>query len=198
MKVFDGNMYFRSMGTTFVFFFLSFLLSLPLYAQGKFKVAFVDLAKIIQEAEAAKDAKDKLQAEYKKKQEELKKMQDEILKLQDDVVQKSKFMSQQELDKKKSEIEKKQSDFLSKLREAEAEIQQLDSKLTQEVLEDVRKIISDIAEKDNYDLVLEKSQILYVRDADDITFRVIDIYNREWRGKKNQRQQTPPQQQKKK
>lgn len=173
---------------------LSFSFSFPSYGQGKMKMAFVDLAKIIQEADAAKEAKEKLMSEYKSKQEMLKKMQDEILKLQDDIVQKSKFMSQAEIDKKKAEIEKKQSDFLSTLREAEAEIQQLDSKLTQEVLEDVRRIIAGIAEKDGYDIILEKSQILYIKDADDITFRVVDLYNRDWKLRKGQKQQ---QQQKK-
>lgn len=174
--------------------FFAFLFPFSSYGQGKVKLAFVDLAKVIQESEAAKEAKEKLMSEYKKKQEMLKKMQDEILKLQDDIVQKSKFMSQAEIDKKKSEIEKKQSDFLSTLREAEAEIQQLDSKLTQEVLEDVKSIISGIAEKDGYDIILEKSQILYAKDADDITFRVIDLYNKDWKARKSQKQQ---QQQKK-
>lgn len=181
----------------FITLILIFSFSFSSYGQGKMKTAFVDLAKIIQEADAAKEAKEKLMSEYKNKQEMLKKMQDEILKLQDDIVQKSKFMSQAEIDKKKAEIEKKQSDFLSTLREAEAEIQQLDSKLTQEVLEDVRKIIAGIAEKDGYDMVLEKSQILYIKDADDITFRVIDLYNKDWKSKKGQRQQQQQQQQKK-
>lgn len=175
-------------GSTNLLLFI-FFTSYSGYAQGKLKIAVVDLSKVIQEAEAAKEAKEKLQVEYRRKQEELKKTQDEILKLQDEIVQKSKFMSQAELDKKRAEVEKRQADFLAKIREAEMEIVQLDSKLTQEVLEDVRRIISEIAEKDGYDLVLEKSQTLYLKEADDITYRVIDLYNRGWKEKKNIKQQ---------
>ncbi|GBD03583.1 hypothetical protein HRbin19_00877 [bacterium HR19] len=149
------------------------------------KVAVVDLTKIIQEAEAAKEAKAKLQAEYEKKQNELKKIQDEIIKMQDEFAQKAKFMSQQELEKKKSEIEAKQNDFMNRLRQAELEIQNLDAKLTQDVIQDIKDIIQKISQKEGYFLVLDKNQILYVKDADDITFRVIDEYNRVWRSKKS-------------
>lgn len=157
------------------------------FAQGKQKFAVVDLGKIIQEAEAAKEAKEKLQAEYKKRQDELKKMQDEIIRMQDELLRKSKLISQKELERRRAQIERKQQEFLAKLRLAESEMQQLDSKLTQEVLDDVRQIISDIAEKEGYDAVFEKSQILYLKDADDITYKVIDIYNKIWRERKKKR-----------
>lgn len=166
---------------------LGLLISFESLAQEKMKIATVDLNKIIQEAEAAKEAKEKLMTEYQKKQEKLKKMQEEILRLQDDMIQKSKFMAQQEIEKKRAEIESKQAEFLNALREAEMEIQQLDSRLTREVLEDVKKIISQIAEKENLDLVLEKSQVFFLRDADDITYKVIDEYNKMWSEKKLKR-----------
>jgi outer membrane protein len=152
------------------------------------KIAYVDISKIIQEAEAAREAKKKLQGEYERRQAELKKMQDEILKMQDDFMSKVKFMSQQEADKKKAEIEAKQNEFMQKLRQAELEIQSLDAKLTQGVIEDIRKIVERIAQREGYDIVLEKNQIIYVKDADDITFRIIDEYNRSWRKGKEKRE----------
>jgi outer membrane protein len=152
------------------------------------KIAYVDISKIIQEAEAAQEAKKKLQGEYERKQAELKKMQDEILKMQDDFMSKVKFMSQQEADKKKAEIEAKQNEFMQKLRQAELEIQSLDAKLTQGVIEDIKKIVEKIAQREGYDIVLEKNQIIYVKDADDITFRIIDEYNKSWRKEKEKRE----------
>jgi outer membrane protein len=171
-------------------FFYFYPITSPSFAQQQkqnLKIAYVDIAKIIQEAEAAQEAKKKLQGEYERKQAELKKMQDEILKMQDDFMSKVKFMSQQEADKKKAEIEAKQNEFMQKLRQAELEIQSLDAKLTQGVIEDIRKIVEKIAQKEGYDIVLEKNQIIYVKDADDITFRIIDEYNKSWRKEKEKR-----------
>jgi len=169
--------------------FSSFCPNLSFAQQQKqnLKIAYVDISKIIQEAEAAQEAKKKLQGEYERKQAELKKMQDEILKMQDDFMIKVKFMSQQEADKKRAEIEAKQNEFLQKLRQAELEIQSLDAKLTQGVIEDIRKIVERIAQREGYDIVLEKNQIIYVKDADDITFRIIDEYNKSWRKEKEKR-----------
>jgi|UPI0004922969 outer membrane protein len=180
-----------------IFGLLFFILSFPFsgfhlsFAQQQkrnLKIAYVDISKVIQEAEAAQEAKRKLQGEYERKQAELKRMQDEILKIQDDFMNKVKFMSQQEADKKRAEIEAKQNEFMQKLRQAELEIQNLDAKLTQGVIEDIRKIVEKIAQKDGYDIVLEKNQIIYVKDADDITFRIIDEYNKSWRKEKEKRE----------
>jgi outer membrane protein len=173
---------------SFFYFYPIGSLSFAQQQRQSLKIAYVDIAKVIQEAEAAQEAKKKLQGEYERKQAELKKMQDEILKMQDDFISKVKFMSQQEADKKKAEIEAKQNDFMQKLRQAELEIQSLDAKLTQGVIEDIRKIVEKIAQKEGYDIVLEKNQIIYVKDADDITFRIIDEYNKSWRKQKEKRE----------
>jgi outer membrane protein len=172
---------------SFFYFYPIASLSFAQQQKQNLKIAYVDIAKVIQEAEAAQEAKKKLQGEYERKQAELKKMQDEILKMQDDFMSKVKFMSQQEADKKKAEIEAKQNEFMQKLRQAELEIQNLDAKLTQGVIEDIRKIVEKIAQKEGYDIVLEKNQIIYVKDADDITFRIIDEYNKSWRKEKEKR-----------
>ncbi len=159
-----------------------FLLSQGFYSLAySLKIAYIDLAKIIDETDAAKEAKAKLQEEYDKRQGELKKMQDDIIKLQNEMAQKTKFMSQEEIEKKRAQLQEKQIEFMNKLKEAEAQIQLLDSKLTQSVMQELRKLVQKIAETEGYDLVLEKSQILYVKDADDITYRVIDEFNRMWR-----------------
>jgi outer membrane protein len=173
---------------SFFYFYPIGSLSFAQQQRQGLKIAYVDIAKIIQEAEAAQEAKKKLQGEYERRQAELKKMQDEILKMQDDFMSKVKFMSQQEADKRRAEIEAKQNEFLQKLRQAELEIQSLDAKLTQGVIEDIRKIVERIAQREGYDIVLEKNQIIYVKDADDITFRIIDEYNRSWRKEKEKRQ----------
>ncbi len=179
---------FGSLFGLLTFPFFGFNISFGQQQKQSLKIAYVDISKVIQEAEAAQEAKKKLQGEYERKQTELKRMQDEILKMQDDFMNKVKFMSQQEADKKKAEIEAKQNEFMQKLRQAEIEIQTLDAKLTQGVIEDIRKIVERIAQKDGYDIVLEKSQIIYVKDADDITFRIIDEYNKSWRKEKEKKE----------
>ncbi len=168
----------------------------PAHSQDKIKVAIVDIQKIVQEADAAKYAREQLQIEFKKRQDEITKLQQEILNLQEELAQKAKFMSEAELNKKKSELGQKQINFANILKEAEMQMQLLDSNLTQQIIDDIRKIATSIAEKEGYFIVLESSQLIYVKDADDITFRIIDEYNKQWKNFRRQKKDDKDQQKK--
>ncbi len=183
----DSGMFLRTFSVLFLVYAIFLLLSAVGAEAKKIRIAVVDISKVIQESDAAKEARAKLEAEYSKKQEKLRKLQNEIANIQQEIIRKEKFMSKKELEKKRAELEMKQRDFMMKLREAEEEIRNLDARLTQQVLKDIRKIVKKIAQKEKYDIVLEKSQLLFARDYEDITFRVIDEYNRVWRKTKKKR-----------
>ena len=153
--------------------------TLNLYAQDN-KIAYIDIWRIIEESKAGAEAKRLLESETQKKRDKLQKMREEIQKSEEDFRKKFTMLSDEERAKRQEELLQKRDEFIKLLNEAEIELQKRDASLTKEILLDIKDIVDKIAQEENYFMVYEKSQggILYVKDADDITAKVIKEYDK--------------------
>lgn len=148
------------------------------------KIGTVDMQLALQSVEAGKKAKAKLEGEFNAKKQQLQKEEAQIKKMGDEFKKQSLVMSDQARAKKQAEIQDRILKFQELTAQSQAEIQQKESELTAPIIDALRKIVSDVAQKKGYTLVLEKNEntVLYSQDKDDLTQQVISAYNKAHKG----------------
>ncbi len=174
------------MQRVFVVLFISFLLiasgyfSANCYAEeGKFKIAIVDLYKVINESEAGKKAKSDLENLIKSKQSVLDEKGKNIEALKADIDKQSAVITADAKKAKEDELERLVRDYQRIITDSQAEVKKKESELTAEILKQAREIINKIAIESGYSLVLEKADglVLYFSNNLEITDKVIKRIN---------------------
>jgi outer membrane protein len=164
---------------TFVLFGFILYPSFSWSADKIIKIAVVNLNKCVRESLKGKrlyrrleDKRDVLQKKVNQKEAELKKLQDELKK-------QSMMLSPDALRKKRKLFERKQQEYRYFLEDAQDELREEEAKGIEKLLVDLRKVISNIAKKEGYTLVLEisKGGILYSKGNIDITSEVIKEFD---------------------
>ena len=139
------------------------------------KIATVDMQKTLQTMESGKKAKAQLEKEFNSKRTQLQAEEAAIKKMSEEFKKKSLVMNDQARGKKQAELQERIMKFQELTARSQSEIQQKERDLTQPIVADLRTVISDIAKKRDYSLVLEKNEntVLFSMDQDDLTADVI-------------------------
>lgn len=136
-----------------------------------FKVGFVNTDRIFQEADAAKTAQTKLEAEFSKRQKQLEvageAVQDASKKLERDAP----TLSETQRIQRQRELVQMDQDFQRSRREFQEDLALRKNEELQKVLEMANKVIKDVAKSENYDLILQEA--VYMNPKHDITERVL-------------------------
>ena len=155
---------------------LALLLSTNAFA---FKLAVIDLQRVLLESESGKAAKQALELSTESKKAELDKRSKEFKDLKDKYEASAAVMTEKARADKERVLQEKQLELQNLYMQFQQEIQKQDGDMTQAILKNIEPIIDEIAKKDLYDLVLEKNEagILYVPVKVDITDQIIRLYN---------------------
>lgn len=155
------------------------LIVLPFLSLGQTKkIGYVDMQSVLLKSKAGRDAKAILDKEKEEKKLSLDKMKEEIEKLQADINRQSLVISEEKRKKMEDELAVKKQNFLKVLQDYEIELQKKDQEWTEKILKEVEKVIYKIGKTEGYDLILEKSAVLYAPEAYDITDKVIREYDK--------------------
>ncbi|MDO8462098.1 MAG: OmpH family outer membrane protein [Deltaproteobacteria bacterium] len=159
-------------------------LSLPMAVAAEspatsLKIGLVDFQKVLNSVEQGKKAKEALKAEFDTKQKKLDLQQNELKKIRDEVEKQRLVLSEEALRTKETDYKNKVMDIQKNLGEFRQSLVMKETKMTQLILDNIRKIVAEIGQKENYTLVVEKSQdaVIYAASKDDLTDRVVTIYN---------------------
>jgi len=147
---------------------------------GDLRVATVDMQRAIQTVSEGKKARKSLETAFNKKKRELQKEEAEIKKLHEELKKQSLAMNEKALGQKQAEIQKRVMALQEKTARSQMEIQRREQELTKPIVERLRKVISGMAKKRGYSLVLERNEnnVLYSLAKDDLTEEVIKGYNK--------------------
>ncbi|HAG90393.1 MAG TPA: hypothetical protein DCL41_00890 [Bdellovibrionales bacterium] len=166
-------------------FFKSILLTLPLLAFvaptfAETKIGFIDMQKAIQETKAGKAAKKQLEAEFNKKKAELQKKEADLKKKFEDFEKKAMALSNEVKAKKQQELQIEMQKHQQHVAKSQMEIQKKERDLTKPIIDKMQKIISDLAKKEGYTAILEKSEqlVLFAQPSIDLTDKVVKEYNK--------------------
>ena len=155
------------------------------WAEG-LKVAVVDVNRILNESEAGKAAKKKIEGRYEELKKKVDEKQEEAKKLKDEIDKQKIILGKEKLKEKEDALKTKIAELQQLTQEAEREMQTKQGELTQEVLKSIKAQLDKLIAQEKYDLVLDQTQggVLHFNPALDITSKVQELVNKEKPGGK--------------
>lgn len=155
---------------------LSFLLCSKNFsiALAKDKIGFVDIKKIYDNWEIVKKAK----ADFEKKTEEIEKDSTKLKKLEEEYNQKKNVLTEESRQKKEKEIEELRVSLRTRLITLDEERQKIKKELIEQLVKKLETVLKQIAEREGYSLIIDKTMVLYAADGVDLTDKVIEEFNK--------------------
>ncbi len=150
------------------------------HAAEDVKIGFVDMQKAIQEVQSGKKAKKELEDEFNKKKKELEKREADIKKMGEDFEKRSMAMNEDARMKKQGEIQGEMRKYQEMASKAQMEIQKRERDLTQPIVTKLRGILEEIAKKENFTVILERSEnaVMYAKKEIDLTERIVKEHDK--------------------
>jgi len=132
-------------------------------------IAVVNVQQVLQQSPKIADINKKLQDQFKTRQQKLladqKALQDEM----DKFKQESPTMNQKDKDMMQKKIADDQSTLVKQVTAFQQDLNKEQNKQMQTVLGQLNGIISGLAKKNGYNLVLDSQAVIYAKDSSDIT-----------------------------
>jgi len=163
--------------TSCVAVFLGFLLIIPpaFAVEGSLeKVGFVDLRRAFYEYEKSKTLDKELTDITAQRTEERAAMVEKITKLRDE----SELLNDDAKAKKQQEIDAEITRLNEFDRDIRQEILTKKNDMFREIIDDIRKVVEVIGEKEGYDAILDSRDIMYAKEGFDLTDQVLKELNK--------------------
>lgn len=141
---------------------------------AKDKIGFVDIKKIYDNWEIVKKAK----ADFEKKTEEIEKDSTKLKKLEEDYNQKKNVLTEESRQKKEKEIEELRVSLRTRLIALDEERQKIKKELIELLVKKLENVLKQIAEREGYSLIIDKTTVLYAAEGVDLTDKVIEEFNK--------------------
>ena len=142
------------------------------------KIGVVDMQLALQSSDEGKKAKADLEKEFNLKKKELQAEEAKIKKASDEFTKQAPVLAPEARAKKQGEIQESIALFQERTARAQTEIQQKERDKTLPIIGKVRSKTAEVAKKDSYTHVFDKSVVVYLKDeADDLTDKVVKAVN---------------------
>ena len=162
-----------------LFTLLAITLLLPAAAFADTKIGYVDLQRALNEVAEGQAAKARLKSNYEKTEAEIKKQEQALRTKQEELAKKRLAMDEATLRQKATELEQE----IMKAREATQKMQRSaleeEQKATRAIFDKMQKLVSEIAQKEGFTYVLEKTEsgVIYGPQSLDLTNDLIRKYD---------------------
>ena len=143
------------------------------------KIGVVNLQQALNEVEEGKKAKANLKSNFDKEQKKLEIMKKEVETLQQDYEKQRLVSTGTDLKSKEDALKTKITDLQNALKNSQQTLSNQELAVTGKILQNLKGMVQEIGKKENYSLILENSQdaLLYSQQADDLTPKLISMYN---------------------
>ena len=141
------------------------------------RVAVVDVQRAVMQTEDGLRVQATLKKLFDKKQQELNKKQTDLQKQKEDIDKQAKVLSKDASRSKLDELQKQMVELQTIFVEYNKELEKKQKELTEPIFEKIMAIVKRIATTENYDLVVDKTTVAYVRTDLDLTDKCIQMYN---------------------
>jgi outer membrane protein len=156
----------------------------PAFAQG-LKVAVIDVNKVLNESDAGKVARKKMEDRYEELKKKIDVLSEEARKMKEDLDKQKILLSKEKLKAKEEALGGKVAELRKVSQESETEMQNRQRDLTRDVLKIVEGQVDKIVQEEKIDLLLERSSgVVHFDPSLDITAKVLALVNKEKPGGK--------------
>ncbi|QYJ80640.1 OmpH family outer membrane protein [Shewanella acanthi] len=153
------------------------LLGAPLAAQAE-NIAVVDMGAVFEQLPQREQISKELKAEFGDRMAEVQKMQEEMRSLMEKQQRDGALMN----DTQKTELVRKmdslKADYQLKGKALDEDLRRRQGEEQNKLLVKVQKAINTIAEKEKFDLVLQRGAVIYVKPNADISAKVVEALSK--------------------
>ena len=142
----------------------------PVAAQ-EFRLGFVNTQRILRDAEPAKAAQRKIEAEFGKRDKELQDLAARLKSLSERLERDAAVISESERTRRQREFAELEKDFQRKQREFREDLNQRQNEEVQQLIDRANRIIRQIAEQEKFDLIVQDA--VYWNPRIDVTDKVL-------------------------
>lgn len=146
-------------------------------ASAQQKVAVVDVQRAVASTEDGLRAQATLKKLFDSRQQELNKKQTDLQRQREEIDKQAKVLPKDALQKRADEWQKQMLELQAIFVEYNKELEKKQKELTDPVFEKVMQIIKRLATAENFDLIVDKATVAYVRGDLNLTDRCIQMYN---------------------
>ncbi len=151
------------------------LAGVPSHAQETFRVGFVNSDRVLREAQPAKAAQAKLEAEFSKREKDLAGQGDALKSASEKFERESPSLSEAQRVSRQRTLVDQDRDFQRKRREFQEDLNARKNEELQQVYERANRVVKQVAEAEKYDAILQEA--IYINPKHDITDKVIKALN---------------------
>ena len=146
---------------------------------AEYKIGYVDIAKILNEAPAAKSAQKKLEQEFSPRNKQLESKAKKVKKQKEKLQKESDIMSKDQIESLKRKIMKSERDLQRDANEAQEDFKLRRRDELGKIESRLKEVILLIAESGKYDLILTNADVTYASDKTsiNITDKVLKKFN---------------------
>ena len=141
------------------------------------RVAVVDVQRAVAQTEEGLRAQATLKKIFDSKQQELNRKQTDLQKQREDIEKQAKVVSKDVLQKRLDDWQKQMMELQSTFVEYNKELEKKQKELTDPIVYRVQESIKRLANSENYDLIVDKVTVTFVRSDLDLTDRIIQMAN---------------------
>ncbi|MGL4612749.1 MAG: OmpH family outer membrane protein [Shewanella sp.] len=153
------------------------LLGAPLAAQAE-SIAVVDMGAVFEQLPQREQISQSLKTEFGDRMAEVQKMQDEMRSMMEKQQRDGALMNETQKTELSRKFEALKSDYQLKGKALDEDLRRRQGEEQNKLLVKVQKAISTIAEKEKYDLVLERRAVVYVKPNADISGKVVEALSK--------------------
>ncbi len=153
------------------------LLGAPLVAHAE-KIAVVDMGAVFEQLPQREQISQSLKKEFGDRMASVQKMQEEMRSLMEKQQRDGALMNDAQKTELVRKMESLKSEYQLKGKALDEDLRRRQGEEQNKLLEKVQKAINIIAEKDQYDLVLQRGAVIYVKSNADISSKVVEALSK--------------------
>jgi len=149
--------------------------AVPAHAQDSFRVGFVNPDRVLREAQPAKAAQAKLEAEFTKRDKDLQAQGAELKAASERFEREAPTLPDTQRAQRQRQLIEQDREFQRKRREFQEDLNARKNEELQAVYERANRVVKQVAEAEKYDAILQEA--IYINPKHDITDKVIKALN---------------------
>src|SRR5208283_2718438 len=161
------------------FILMSFVLTSASAYAAESKIGFVNLQEIITNTNAGKKAGEDFKKLYDKEHAGIAATENELKKLKDELDKQGTIMTEDTRREKGAAYQRKLRDYQLSVEDSNKELKLQDEEITRKLIPPIMKVVSKVAEKEKYTLVIDVASmpVPYYAKESDISKKVIGEFN---------------------
>ena len=158
---------------------LSAAASRPVYAASSPSIAVVDMQRVLTASKEGQRAQKAYEIEVKKAQESVDKKKGEYESLKKAFDKQRDSLNQQAKAQKEEELIGIEKEVARSFQDAKEQLKRKNMTLVASLVKDIRKTVDEVGNSEGYMMILDKNSpgVLFASETNDITDKVIELYN---------------------